>query len=328
MTRKSSRLFAFVLAATLLALPAMAKDGALSLVPSNAVTVGMVKLSDMRTSPLSGMLFQQTDKFSADGDAAKFLADAGLDVTKDVDTIVVATVPQTALGSEADVLVAAEGRFNVERLTSALIARGAVKKGNYLLPPDDSKDNEGRQGAVAFPSAQLAIAGTEKAVVAALAARTNGGTGFPTASNLGAQLRGIYSNATAWALVDVPRVQRLTGAPRVPSGKSGSHDALAAAIKSVSTVALWATDTGDSLKLGAFGLSNDTETLQLLEDTIRGALSAVRLAVREKAPEMVSMLRRFDVSRTDDSVTITGSLTAATLRDLTSKVRGNVASAK
>ena len=138
----------------------------------------------------------------------------------------------------------------------------------------------------------------------------------------------IDANATAWALVDVPRAQRLTGAPRVPSGKSGQNDALAAAIKSVSLVALWATDSGDSLKLGAFGLSNDTETLQLLEDTIRGALSAVRLAVREKAPDMVSVLRRFDVSRTSDSVTITGSIPAATLKELTTKARGSMAAAK
>ena len=44
-----------LVAVAALALPAMAKDDALSLVPANAVTVGMVKLADMRTSPLSSM---------------------------------------------------------------------------------------------------------------------------------------------------------------------------------------------------------------------------------------------------------------------------------
>lgn len=322
MNRKSIlSLVAAIVVSAMAALPAAAADGALALVPANAVTVGVVKLSDMRTSPLSGMLFQQTDKFSADGDAAKFLSDAGLDPAKDVDLVVVSTSPRTALGSEAEILVAAEGRFNVDRLTKALIERGAVKKGGYLLSPE----KEGDQPAIAFVSSSLTLMGTEKAVAAALTARSNGGTGFPTASNLGAEMSRIDSNATAWALIDVPRAQRLTGAPRVPNS-SGNHDALQAALKSVSLVALWATDAGDSLKVGAFGLSGDAETLELLEDTIRGALSAMRLAVKDKAPEMVSVLRRFDVSRTGDSVKITGSIPAATIRELATKKHSKVAS--
>jgi hypothetical protein len=321
MTRKALSL---LLLLAMAAVPSFAKDDALSLVPANAVTVGLVKLSDMRTSPLSGVLFQQTDKLSADGEAAKFMADAGLDPTKDVDTLVVATAPRTALGTEADVIVIAEGRFNAERLTNALVSRGAVKKNGYLVPPKkldlDEHGDDGHKGpgAIAFPSSKLAIIGTERAVIAALAARANGGTGFPGTSAIGAEMGRIDANATAWALVDVTRAQRLIGAPRVP-GKEGSNEALSAAIKTLSTVALWATDTGDSLKLGAFGLSSDAETLGLLEDTIRGALSALRLAVRDKQPELVPVLRRFDVTRTDDSIKVSGSIPAGTLRDLVAK---------
>jgi hypothetical protein len=90
--------------------------------------------------------------------------------------------------------------------------------------------------------------------------------------------------------------------------------AISSALKSVSTVALWATDTGDALKLGAFGLAHDAETLELLEDTLRGALSAMRLAVQDKSPELVSTLRRFSVLRSDDSVTVSGSVPAETFR--------------
>lgn len=322
---KNRKALSLLLLLTMAALPALAKDDALSLVPANAVTVGMVKLSEMRTSPLSGVLFQHTDKFSADGDAAKFIAEAGLDPTRDVDLLVVSTTPRTALGSDADVLVVAEGRFNVERLTNALVARGAVRKDGYLLAPDKQDGDDHGRGAVAFPSAKLALAGTERAVIAALAAHASGGTGFPGTAAVGGQLHRIDPNATAWALVDVTRAQRLLGAPRVP-GKDGANQPLAAAIRTLSTVALWATDTGDSLKLGAFGLSNDAETLQLLEDTIRGALSALRLAVRDKQPDLVPVLRRFDVSRTDDSVKVTGSIPAATLKELVQKKRAAVAS--
>ena len=323
MTRTPLFRTAAVLVAVLaLAIPAFAKDDALSLVPANAVTVGMVKLQEMRSSPLSGMLFEQTDKMSTDGEAQKFLADAGLAPAKDVDVLVVATAPRTNLGSEADVLVIAEGRFNVDRLSSALVARGAIKKGTYFVTPDKDGDDHDR-GAVAFPTASLALAGTERAVAAALEARANGGTSFRAANGLGMDLSRIDRNATAWALVDVTRAARLAKGGTINTGKGQPGEALAAAIRTVSTVAVWAKDTGGALELGAFGLSNDGETLQLLEDTVKGALSAMRLAVKDKSPEMVAVLRRFEVSRKDDSITIEGSIPAATLREMMAKKRAS-----
>ena len=306
-----------------MALPAMAKDDALSLVPANAATVGMVKLADMRTSPLSGFLFLHTDKMSTDGEAAKFLAETGLQPTKDVDTIVVATTPRTTLGSEADILVIAEGRFQPEKLASAIIARGAVRKGAYILLPE----KEGEPGAVAFLSPSLAIAGNERSVVAALEARANGGTGFRSRGGLGIDLARVDTKATAWALVDVSRAARLAKGGDINTGKGQSGEALQAAIKSLSTVAVWATDTGDSLQLGAIGLSNDTETLQLLEDTIKGALAAMRLAVKDKQPELVSVLRRFDINRKSDSISVEGSIPAESLREMMAKAKAKAGAA-
>lgn len=320
MNRSPFRFAVVLMAVAALALPVFAKDDALSLVPSNAVTVGMVKVGEMRSSPLSGVLFEHTDKMTTDSEAAKFFAETGLSLTKDVDVIVVATSPRTNLGSEADVLVIAEGRFNTEKLTNAIVARGAVKKNGYLVLPD----NEEPKGAVAFPSASLVIAGTERAVVAALAARTAGGTGFRSANGLGLDMARIDRSATAWALVDVTRAARLAKGGTIHTGKGQSGDALATALKSVSTLAVWAKDSGDTLHLGAFGVSGDAETLQLIEDTARGALSALRLAIKDKQPEMVSVLRKFDVSRKDDYVRIEGSIPASTLRDLMAKQRASV----
>lgn len=325
MNRSPFRLSLALMITAALALPVLASDDALSLVPANAATVGMVKLGDMRTSPLSAVLFEHTDKMSSDGEALKFITETGLNPFKDIDVLVVATAPRTALGSEADVLVIAEGRFNKEKLTNALTARGAVKKGAYLLLPEDDSDKDGdHDAAVAFPTASLVIAGNESSVAAALAARTNGGTNFRTASGLGLDLARVDRNATAWALVDVTRAARLTKGGTIHTGKGHSGDALGAAIKSVSSIAVWATDTGDALKLNALGVSGDAETLQLLEDTVKGALSALRLAVKDKSPEMVSVLRSFDVSRKDDLIRIEGSIPAATIRDLMAKKRASV----
>jgi hypothetical protein len=313
-----------MMATLVVALPLFARDEALSLVPANAVTVGMVKVADLRSSALSSYLFQHTDKMSSDGEAEKFLVEAGLSPTKDVDVVVVAASPRTALGSEADVVVIAEGRFNAERLTNALIARGAVKKGAYLMLPDETESASADRGAVAFPSPSLVVAGTERAVVAALEARSNGGSGFTSRGSLGLDLPRIDSSASAWAIVDVARAARLTKGGNVNTGKGAPGDALQSAIKSLSTFAVWAKDTGDTLELGAFGLSSDAETLQLLQDTIRGGLSAMRLAVKDKSPEMVSVLRRFDVTLKRDSVVVEGSIPAAQLREIMAKQRAAV----
>src|SRR5947207_13103133 len=78
-----------------------ATNGAMSLIPRDAVSVGVVHVSEMRTSPLSGMLFQQTDKVSANGDAERFLSEAGLKPAKDVDLLVVSVSPKSTLGNES-----------------------------------------------------------------------------------------------------------------------------------------------------------------------------------------------------------------------------------
>jgi len=301
-------------ALTLAASSALASGGAMSLIPADAVSVGVVRVADLRSSPLSSTLFQHADRFGSNGEAEQFLTDAGLDLAKDIDVLVVATSPTSRLGSEGEVVVLADGRFSVDRLSAALAARGAVRKDNYFTLPESGRQN--KTGAVAFPSATLAIAGSESAVIEALQAFKDGGAGFAQ-SVLGHEVGRIQSGASAWAVVDVIRASRLTGGTaRLQQGRNQQGQALSAAVRNISTVGLWATDTGDSLKLGAFGLTSDTETLQLVEDTLRGALSALRLSVKDRNPDLVPVLRRFEVERSNDAVQITGTIPGETLREL------------
>jgi hypothetical protein len=321
---------ALAILALALAPAAFARTDAMSLIPNDSVSVGVVRLANMRSSPLSAALFAQTAHITNDGDSAKFLSESGLQPTKDVDVVVFATSPRTNLGSEADFLIAADGRFNVDRLTTALVARGAVKKssahGAYFVMPEKNAEH-GHPGVVAFPDSSLALIGSEAAVIEALASRAAGGTTFATTSGLGRDMVRVDPHATAFVLVDVPRAQRITGAPKI-GGSSAQSQALGAALKNVSTVAIWATDTGDSLKLSALGLSTDAETLGLVEDTLRGALSAMRLAVQDKSPEMVSLLRKFTVTRTDNSVSISGSVPAETFKTWVAKSQAAHASTR
>ncbi|HXG57934.1 MAG TPA: hypothetical protein VNL91_02835 [Thermoanaerobaculia bacterium] len=305
----------FSFAGAVLAAPG--KVDALALVPNDAASVGYIRLADLRSSPLAMTLLSETDRMSCDGDAEKFLAEAGLQPAKDIDVLVLSMTPRAAFGKEADLLVAAEGRFNVARLAAALTSRGAVRKNGYFVLPEESED-DGDRPVIAFPSSSLALVGTENGVIQGLKNLAAGGTAFLTASGLGREASRIDARASAWALIDVARVTRLSRQPGIDS-KQPSAQTVHAALNKVSTVALWATDGGDSLQLGAFGLARDEETLQLVEDAVRGALAAMRLAASESSPELVPVLRKFLVTRSDDSVTLTGSIPAGILRNLAAK---------
>src|SRR3954468_21159640 len=160
------QLVSLAVLALALAPAAFAKNDAMSLIPNDSVSVGVVRLADMRSSPLSAALFAQTAQITNDDDAMKFLREAGFQPTKDIDVVVFATSPCTNLGSEADFLIAADGRFNVDRLTSALVTRGAVKKSSahgvyYTMPEKGNEGGHGHNGVVAFPDAHLALIGSE-----------------------------------------------------------------------------------------------------------------------------------------------------------------------
>ncbi|MEO8054732.1 MAG: hypothetical protein ABI768_06240, partial [Acidobacteriota bacterium] len=274
-----------------------------------------------------------------DGDAAHFLAEARLNPKEDVDTVVAAGSPKGAGGSAGWGLVLFEGRFDAGALSAAIAERGAVKKstpaGDYFLLPDKGRNGaRHEQGAIAFASNHLVIAGNEASVVAALARRSAGGTPFRSGAGLGQHLGRIDSGASAWALVDVTRLPvgekaksfhasgTLNGKEFDVKGQSGPQDAamsLVASMKNVSLLALQATARGDALKLNATGVASDDETAGLMEDALRGVLAAWRLAAQEKSPDTVAVLRKFTVTRDRSTVSIGGTLPGATVRALAEK---------
>jgi hypothetical protein len=314
--------------AALFSRPAAARSGddALALVPADAASVGVVRIADLRTSPLAARLFSDTDHLCVEGDAQHFLDEARLNPKEDVDLVVAAGSPKGAGGSDGWGLVLFEGRFDPARLGAALAGRGGVKKstpaGDYYLIPDRHADASGHGGgpaAIAFASTHLVIAGSEPAVVAALAQRSAGGTGFASGAGLGRHLSRIDSGASAWALVDVSRVPAKDSALRHSHVSVSGNDeaaALVSSMKNVQLLALQATAKGDALKLAATGVVSDAETAGLMEDALRGVLAAWRLAAQEKSPDTVSMLRKFTVSRDKETVSISGTLSGAAVRAL------------
>ena len=334
----SVSLFAVALALSFPA--AAATDDALALVPADAASVGVIHVADLRTSPLAARVFSDTDRLTVDGDASRFLAEARLNPKEDVDTVVAAGSPKGAGGSAGWGLVLFEGRFDPAALSAAISSRGATRKSTpagdyYLLPEKGTETSSNREpGAIAFASKHLVIAGNESSVVAALAERSAGGTGFRSGAGLGRHLGRIESGASAWALVDVSRLPigekrrgfhasgTLNGQEVDVTAHAGHDDAamaLVSSMKSVSLLALQATAKGDALKLNATGFVTDEETAGLMEDALRGVLAAWRLAAQEKSPETVAVLRKFTVSRDKTTVSIGGTLPGATVRALSEK---------
>ena len=285
----------------------------LALVPADAATVAVMRWSQLRQTPLGARVFRDFDRISGDDDAARFLEETGLTPKEDIDTILLAMSPRS--GSSESGLVLFEGRFDLTRISKALASRGATLRttpsGDYYL----LKDRGGDPGAVALVNRGLIVCGHEEAVQAALARRESGGDGGLTSGQgLGRYLSKVDRDASAWALVDVTR---FPGTRRDESGQAGEpSQALFSAMKSVSLVALQATVKSDGLEIEATGLTTDTENRDLLEDTLRGVLAMWRLAVQDKAPELVSVIRRFRIDSDSDGVSIRGTLPSSFLESL------------
>jgi hypothetical protein len=291
----------------------------LALVPADASTVAMLRWSDLRSSPLGAQVFAQMDGVSTDGDGSRFLRDTGLNPREDIDTMVL-SMTKVGEGSD-DVLVVFEGRFDPNRIGSALVARNAVLQkgpgGSYYRLPADASDH-GRPGAVALVNPGLMLAGSESAVVAALGRKESGGTGgLMAGQGLGKQLSRVDASASAWALVDLTRFPAAAlGSSRHATGTDEASRAVMGAMKSVSLVALQATVHGDSVDVSAFGLTSDAENRALLQDSLRGVLAMWRLAIQDKSPDLVSVIRGFKIEDDGEGVSIKGTLPGSFLRSL------------
>ena len=296
----------------------------LALVPANAATVGVIRWNELRNSPLGPRIFAALDEVSTDGDAARFLRETGLTPREDIDTIVVAMSPGARTGEPEDGLVIFEGRFDVDKLATALAGRGASRRTSdagdayYRLA-----NHGGEEGAVALVNRGLIVAGSERSVLAALARKENGGAGGLTSgAGLGRSLGRIDSQASAWALVDMSKFPSMKRDDAGGSDASGEPSrAIVGAMKSVSLIALQATVRGDAIELAATGVTGDSENRDLLEDSLRGVLAMWRLAVQEKSPELVSVIRRFRIDNDGDAVSIRGTLPASFLSSLGSSHR-------
>jgi hypothetical protein len=298
----------------------------LALVPADAATVGVIHWNELRTSPLGARVFAEMDDVSSDGDAARFLEETKISPREDVDTIVVS---MSRRGGEGGALVLFEGRFDLDRVAGALVERGAERRraaGGAYFRLKDHGNRSGQPGAVALMNRHLVIAGSEPDVVAALGRLESHGAGsLASGEGLGRQLSRIRPDATAWALVDLTRFPSTQGREAhvdirsEESGENGPARAILGTMKSVSLLEIQATVHGDAVDVSATGLTSDAENRDLLEDALRGVLAMWRLAIQDKSPELVPVLRGFRITSDAEGVSIRGTLPGSLIRSLSAR---------
>lgn len=299
-------------AAPLFAAPSAPKSG-LALVPPDSLAVAVVNLDQLRASNLAPSLFHEADEITVDGKAAAFLKEAGLDPKRDVDTAVFSL---SAGGrEEAQPLVAFEGRFDPAALSAATLSRGGKRVDAsvpYFRLPDssDSKEHRHGPGAVAFLSPRVILAGSEPAVLHALDLYSAGRAGLSAKGPIGGMVAKIDPKSSAWVVVDAARTRELKEASAQHESGEGPAAAVYSALRSVSWVVFQASLSSGGVEVKATGISSDEEARQNIEDVLRGMIAAWRMAVQSKNPELVSALRKFNVSRDAEGVTISGKLPA------------------
>ncbi len=320
-TRKILLTIAATAIAALLAPRTFAVTGEqlLSLVPPDAVSVGMVRVDDMRRSPTASDLFTRMSAGFND-EAEGLLREAGLRPDRDVDVIMIAVSP-SATPEHPRVLVAASGRFDPIRLGNLLEREGATRTkaagtNYFLLPEADVKPGE--HPAICFYDQSLVLAGTEAGVLGALEAIRTGSRAFER-SALGRELFRIDMRSSGWMLFDVQRAQTLVNLERPGATPFGDH--AYAALKNVSTISLWVAETSDGLEFSSSAVAADAETRELVSDVLKGLLAGLRMAAQEEQPEMVKIIRRFEVNSSADAVTLTGSVPATFLHDFLARIQ-------
>jgi hypothetical protein len=290
----------------------------IALVPADAATVAVLHWNELKKTPVGERVLANLDHISADDDAARFFRETGLTPSEDIDTITVAMSP--AKGDES-ALVLFEGRFDLARIAKALAARGARLETSssgalYRLP-----NRNGEGGAVALVNRNLLVCGGEAAVRSALARRESGGEGgLGSGQGLGKQLSRVDMDASAWALVDLTRMPRHDMTAEEGHSSDGEPSrAVIGAMRSVSLLALQTTVRGDSLDFRASGVAANDDDRQNLEDALRGVLAMWRMAVQDKSPDLVPVIRKFQVESDGDAVSIRGTLPGTFLRSLEQK---------
>jgi hypothetical protein len=285
-----------------LALPA-ADQGLIALLGPEAKLVAGMNIQQAMRSPFGQRLLAEIK--DDDANFQKLLAETGFDPRRDLTEVVVGTVPSSQ-GKESIVLV--RGTFDPTRIARFLQAQGGVVstyKGVQILKSKDAKDN----GAIAFPDATLAIAGTETLVKAAIDRRASSKLSLDPA---------VATKVTEWSgrhdawMVSAVGISDFGPFPQQGTAPNGfSVDAVKSANAGVRF--------GTIIEISAEATMRSDKDAQALADVIRFVTGMLRLNQNpnNRPPEAVlSMIDKMQLSTSGAVMTLQLSIPESDLEQL------------
>lgn len=277
-------------------------------VPANARAVVAVDVEALRDHPLTQrwLLDHQEEWSRVDDASSRFLHDAGIDPARDVDTMVLALTSD----AEDGVLALFAGRFDPTTLGIALAAHGAEQVGvgsvtAYRLGGATKAGGD----VLVRPTPDLVMVGSRAALIAAYGS-TAGSCHLVAAATTAGELD---PRAPFWMVAAIPPpAARDTGAGAAPTNP------MAALMRAGSTLRRVAVSArlNDDLELTAFATATDVDKAATFGDAVKGALAAMRLAVADREPDLVPVLRAAQITVTDRTVTVRASLPLPLLQRL------------
>lgn len=301
------------------ALASQAGPDDLALVPAKAALVAYANVSDVMHSEFRQRL---TTAMDSKGEARiKFQEETGIDIERDIDSVVAASMPSADQGGGHDFgFVALRGRFDTGRIEALVSSKGGrldeYRGARLLLPPADEDHDDGAhadaehaeepetEGApeqmrarhhghptLALVNANLVVLGSMAAVRGAIDRYHDQTASILSDGEFVRMLDNVASGSTVWAigrssvLADVQSNEIASQLPGVKWVAASGH-----------------VNGGLSATLRAETF--DAEAGKNLRDIVQGALAVARLHVNAN-PELKPLLQGLQVEGTGTSVAVT-----------------------
>ncbi len=302
-----------VLAAATASSSAPTVSDLISRVPSSARVIVAADLATLRTHPdVAQWLAEHQGAWTGElGEPRDFLLDAGIDPTRDIDTMVVAVVPDA---SRPHFLACFAGRYDPASLGRALTNRGAQQETIAGTSVYRLTDHGCQQGLLVAVSPDLVMIGDDPTLAVALAGGAGGNDLLEGEIAAGHVDLGASVLVVAAVPADGRAAARQAAEPVFAEGGEPIRDAILAS-GTVKRISVSAT-LGAALVVKAWATTDTPENAALLRDTLKGALAAVRLEVQGRRPELVDALRAVEVRQEGTAVSATGAVPLAVLETL------------
>jgi hypothetical protein len=268
----------------------------LSYIPANAELVAFVDVRQLLDSEL-GKTFQPKIA-EARAAASDVLAAAGIDITKDVDSLVVAGLPRAIEPPREAPLAFARGRFDFARIESLVTGRGG-----QITHHNGVRMAASEAIAVAFLDPSLILLGQPTDVQTAIDTRT-AAAGAITASEDFRRLADRIDGDHAWAIARFDALRQRAPVP----------PAIASALPAITWFAAGGR-VDDGLAAHVHAEARDEQAARDMRQVVQGLLALVRLQA-DKSPELAALVNSIELTGEGNAVSVAFSISREVIEKL------------